>query len=218
MAAIEEIIQSKIKPAEKLTRLVELVTSKAISGHAFMDYFRQAPYSAKGTCADAMKHISLKNPEILAPCIDLLESAKIVIFTTFSFPFSPSSSFSHQGRRKEKGNPELLFRHSLLVAYINHPAPRVKWGVPETIGNLVKSQPEAAAKAIPYLLKNVSPEKQNTTVIRWCSAFALGEIVKFNPETRAQLVQVFNDLIKGEENNGVRNVFFKAQKFIEKGQ
>jgi len=103
-----------------------------------------------------------------------------------------------------------------LLEYINYQLPRVKWGVPEAIGNMAKDYPDKAAKAIPYLLKNTTDDKINTTVIKWCAAFALAEIAKYNPKTRNQLLPIFEKIIDKEKNNGVKNVYFRALKVIEK--
>ena len=94
--------------------------------------------------------------------------------------------------------------------------PRVKWGVPEAIGNMAKDYSDKAAKAIPNLLKNTIDDKINTTVIKWCAALGLAEIAKNNPKTRKQLVPIFEKIIKSEKNNGVKNVYVKALKAIEK--
>jgi hypothetical protein len=113
-------------------------------------------------------------------------------------------------------NPEILALYiDKLIGYINYPLPRVKWGVPEAIGNLAKRYPDETAKAVPYLLKNTTDEKQNTTVIKWCAAFSLTEIAKANKKTRKELLPVFLDIMKRETNNGVKNVYLKAIKSIE---
>jgi len=174
MTKIDEILQSKIKPKEKQTKLVEAVVSGKIPVKEFMAFFESAKDTDKGTCADVMKHVSAQKPALLAPFIDT------------------------------------------LLEYINYQLPRVKWGVPEAIGNMAKDYPDEAAKAIPYLLKNTIDEKINTTVIKWCAAFALGEIAKHSPKTRIQLLPVFEKIIKSEKNNGVKNVYVKALKAIEK--
>jgi hypothetical protein len=103
-----------------------------------------------------------------------------------------------------------------LIKYINYQAPRVKWGVPEAVGHLAKNYPDQAAKAIPNLLKNTTDDKINTTVIKWCAAFALAEIARYNPKSRKQLLPIFEKIIKSEKNNGVKNVYVKALKAIEK--
>ncbi len=174
MSKIEAILQSKLKPKEKQTKLVEAVSQKQITANEFVEYFKSASDVDKGTCADVMKHVSAASPEILAPHIDV------------------------------------------LVEYINYKAPRVKWGVPEAIGNLAKKYPEKVTKAIPNLLQNTVDNKINTTVIKWCAAYALAEIAKNNPETRKQLLPIFLHLIESEKNNGVRNVYVKALKAIDK--
>lgn len=174
MNKIKEILQSKIKPKEKQIKLVEAVVSGKVSAKEFMTFFESAKDVDKGTCADAMKHISVAKPEILAPHIPV------------------------------------------FIKYVNYELPRVKWGVPEAIGNLSKDYPEQTAKAISVLLKNTTDDKMNTTVIKWCAAYALAEIAKNNSKTRKQLLPIFDKIIKSEKNNGVKNVYIKALKVIEK--
>jgi len=112
-------------------------------------------------------------------------------------------------------DPEILAPYiDKLIEYINYPLSRVKWGVPEAIGNMSKRYPDETAKAVPYLLKNTTDEKQNTTVIKWCAAFALTEIAKFNKKTGRELLPIFNDIVERETNNGVKNVYLKAMKSI----
>jgi len=173
MPQIEEIIQSKIKPKEKQTRLVEALIDGIISTRELMDYFVTASDVDKGTCADVMKNVSAQNPTLLAPYIDI------------------------------------------LLEYINSPLPRVKWGVPEAIGNMARRYPEETAKAIPYLLKNTTDEIENTTVIKWCAAYALAEIAKSSTKSRKELLPIFNEITEKEKNNGVKNVYLKAMKLIK---
>lgn len=103
-----------------------------------------------------------------------------------------------------------------LVEYINYGLPRVKWGVPQAIGNMAKDYPDKVAKAVPNLLKNTTDDKVNTTVIRWCAAFALSEIAKHNSKTRKQLLPIFDKMIKKEQNNGVKSIYVKALRIIGK--
>jgi hypothetical protein len=113
--------------------------------------------------------------------------------------------------------PELLAPHiDVLLKYVNDKVPRVRWGVPEAIGNMARDYPAQVEKAVPYLLKNITDDEKNTTVIKWCAAFALAEIAKFNPGTRTRLLPVFEKRMKEEKNNGVRNVYAKALKAIER--
>ncbi len=170
MVKIKEILNSKNKPKEKLTNLVEAVKQKKISSKDFIEYFKYASDVEKGTCADAMKHISKDEPEILSTYIDE------------------------------------------LIKYINYDAPRVKWGVPETIGNLAQKFPKEVEKAIPKLLVNA---KDKSTVVRWCAAYGLAEIAKNNIKTQRELIPKFEEISKNEANNGVRNIYVNALKVMK---
>jgi HEAT-like repeat len=100
-----------------------------------------------------------------------------------------------------------------LIAYIDYKAPRVRWGCPEAIGNLAHKYPNEVEGAIPKLLANLN---DGSTVVRWCAAFALTEIAKYNLEKQEELTRIFLGLITSEQNNGVRNVYIKALKDIDK--
>jgi hypothetical protein len=80
---------------------------------------------------------------------------------------------------------------------------------------MAKMYPEETVKAVPYLLQNTTDEKQNTTVIKWCAAFALTEIAKSNAKTRKALLPTFDEITKRETNTGVKNVYLKAMKSIK---
>jgi HEAT repeat protein len=101
----------------------------------------------------------------------------------------------------------------LLIEYIDYKAPRVRWGCPESLGNIASKYPDKVEKAIPKLLGNL---KDKSTVVRWCAAYALAEIAKHSHKKQEELVTVFNKLIKIEQNNGVRNVYIKALKEIDR--
>jgi hypothetical protein len=113
-----------------------------------------------------------------------------------------------------KDKPEMIAPYvDVLIEHIDYTAPRVKWGCPESLGNLAKKYPEEVAGAIPKLFKNL---KDKSTIVRWCAAFALTEIAKYNQKKQKELTAKFRNLIKTERNNGVKNVYVKALKAIEK--
>ena len=79
-----------------------------------------------------------------------------------------------------KDDPDSMLPYiDVLVEYIDYKAPRVRWGCPESIGNLAPKYPHEVEKAIPKLLGNLN---DGSTVVRWCAAFALAEIAKYNLE------------------------------------
>jgi len=115
-----------------------------------------------------------------------------------------------------KDQPEIFLPYiGVLIDYINYEASRVKWGIPETIGNIAEKFPTKVEKAIPNLIKNT---KEDSTVIKWCAAYALSEIMKYNEKARKKLMSTVQNIIKTEKNNGVKNVYVKALKFIEKNE
>jgi hypothetical protein len=98
-----------------------------------------------------------------------------------------------------------------IIGHVNHELPRVKWGVPESIGNMAETFPDQVKKAVPALLKNTADA---STVVRWCAAFALSEIAVYNPKARKNLIPEIKKILKTEKNNGVGNVYLKAMKRI----
>jgi HEAT repeat protein len=113
-----------------------------------------------------------------------------------------------------KDSPDLMVPYiDILIEYIDYKAPRVRWGCPEAIGNLAPKYPYEVEGAIPKLLENL---KDESTVVRWCAAFALTEIAKYNLEKQEELVGIFLGLVTSEQNNGVRNVYVKALKYIDR--
>jgi hypothetical protein len=113
-----------------------------------------------------------------------------------------------------KDKPEIAAPYiNEMIDYINYKASRVKWGIPESIGNMAQKFPQKVEKTVPKLFINTEEE---STVVRWCAAFALTEIAKYNPKLQKELVPKFKKLIEKENNNGVKNVYLKALKIIEK--
>ena len=168
---IKEILNSLMKPKEKVSKIVESIKKDDTMFEQLMEIFRTGSDVEKGTCAEVMKFVSKDNPEIVVTYIDE------------------------------------------LIDNINHKASRVKWGIPESIGNLAQKYPKEVQNAIPNLLKNA---KDKSTVVRWCAGYAISEIVKYNSEVRDELIQKINEIINQEKNNGVKNVYLKALKHINK--
>jgi hypothetical protein len=109
-----------------------------------------------------------------------------------------------------KEKPELFKSYfKVLNDHINYDASRVKWGVPETIGNLAEKYPKETAKSIPNLMKNT---KDKSTVVRWCAAYALTNIARHNKNKQKSLVRNFKTILKKEKNKGVKNVYLDILK------
>ncbi|MEW6516454.1 MAG: hypothetical protein AB1439_06080 [candidate division FCPU426 bacterium] len=96
-----------------------------------------------------------------------------------------------------------------LIPCVTSRVNRVKWGVPEALGNLAEKYPEQVAKAIPNLLINA---QDPSTVVRWCAAYALAALLRHHPKARKTLEGKIKGIIIREKNNGVRKVYEKALK------
>jgi hypothetical protein len=113
-----------------------------------------------------------------------------------------------------RDEPEIVLPHiDFIIDHINDKAPKVKWETAEAIGNISRKYPNEVTKAVPKLFLNA---KESGTVIRWSAAFALTEIAKNNPKLRKELVPKFNEIAEEENNSGVKNVYVKALKILEK--
>ena len=171
MSKIEEILQSEIKPKEKITHLAnEIKKDKKFVGE-IVKHFASAPVGDQGHLIESLEYASQDNPELVAPHLDF------------------------------------------VICHLEDKAPRVKWECARIIANLALKFSDKTEKAIPALLKNT---KDKGTVVRWSVAFALGEIAKSNSNAERILLPKMKELIKKETNNGVKNVYFKALKVLEK--
>jgi len=113
-----------------------------------------------------------------------------------------------------KDNPEVAIPHlNEVINHLSFDAPRVKWEAARVIANVSSKYPDKALLSIDRLLFNT---KDKGTVVRWSTAFAIGEIAKFNKNKQRSLVSIIENLIKKEQNNGVKNVYQKALKIINR--
>ena len=148
--------------------------------------------------------LAIKDKKVLTEVFDILQTGTDV----------EKGTAAEVMKFVSKEKPELMLPHiDLLIEYVDYKAPRVKWGCPESIGNIASKYPRQVEKAIPKLLGNL---KDKSTVVRWCAAYALTEIAKSNKGKQKEFVATIHKLIKTEQNNGVRNVYLKAMKEIEK--
>lgn len=173
MSKIEEILQSKLKPKEKITLLAKGIKKDKKFIDEIVSYFEYASAGDQGHLIESLEYASKDNPELVAPHLDF------------------------------------------VIKHLEDKAPRVKWECARIIANLALKFSDKTEKAIPVLLKNT---KEKGTVVRWSVAFALGEITKNNPKAAKILLPKINELVRKESNNGVKNVYLKALKVIEKGK
>jgi HEAT repeat protein len=88
-------------------------------------------------------------------------------------------------------------------------APRVKWESAKVIGNIASSYVEDLDKSIANLLANSTHEG---TVVRWSSAFALGEILKLKTRHNKKLLPAIEGIVEKEEQNSIKKIYLDAIK------
>lgn len=102
----------------------------------------------------------------------------------------------------------LIFVTNTLTAK----APRVKWESARVIGNIAHLFPEKLEKPIDNLLANT---EHKGTVVRWSTAFALGEILKLKTEINKDLLPAIEAICDKEEKNSIRKIYLDAIKKIK---
>jgi HEAT repeat protein len=100
-----------------------------------------------------------------------------------------------------------------VTAALSDAEPRVKWESAKVIGNVAKCFESQAQQPIQQLLVNAHHEG---TVVRWASAWALGEILKLNTSLNTQLLPQVNALMENETDNGIQKKYADAVKKLKK--
>ncbi len=87
--------------------------------------------------------------------------------------------------------------------------PRIKWESAKVIGHTARLFPSQLAEATEHLLINAT---HSGTVVRWATAYALGEIIQFEAGQNPFLLDKVKELSEKEENNGVKKNYLSALK------
>lgn len=91
--------------------------------------------------------------------------------------------------------------------------PRVKWESARVIGNTAHLFRDNLDNAIVNLLVNSEHEG---TVVRWSSAFALGEILKLKTRHNKELLPTIEIIIDREEKSSIKKIYLAAIKKCKK--
>lgn len=103
--------------------------------------------------------------------------------------------------------------YDYLTSCLTDAAPRIKWESAKTIGNIVHLFPESVGKVIPALLEN---SEYSGTVVRWATAYALGEILVLQTKYNKELLPTVEALATQEEESGVKKKYLDAIKRLKK--
>ncbi len=83
-------------------------------------------------------------------------------------------------------------------------APRIKWESARVIGNIAHLYSNKLEEAIKNLLINT---ESTSTVVRWSTAFALGEIIKQHNNINRELVPAIKSICDREEKNSIKKIY-----------
>lgn len=113
-----------------------------------------------------------------------------------------------------KKKPEIITKKvfEFVTETLNEKAPRIKWESAKVIGNTVQLFPKKLDAVIVNLLNN---SEHSGTVVRWSTAFALGEIVKLNTSYNKELLPTIETIIKREEKNSIKKIYLDAFKKVK---
>ncbi len=138
---------------------------------------------------------SLPTDELLAIAGELKDSEKATCIEAMEFA--------------TKQNPKIADEDvfSFVTRSLTEKAPRVKWESAKAIGNIAHLFPEKLDRAINNLLMN---SENNGTVVRWATAFALGEILKLKTKHNQDLLPKIEALCGKETENGVMKKYLDA--------
>lgn len=98
---------------------------------------------------------------------------------------------------------------SFVTKSLTEKAPRVKWESAKVIGNIAHLFPSKLNKPIANLLINT---EYDGTVVRWATAYALGEILKLKTRHNKDLLPTIEAICDKEVENGVKKKYIDALK------
>lgn len=101
---------------------------------------------------------------------------------------------------------------AFVTKMLTDKAPRVKWESARVIGNIAPQFPTKLTKAIAHLLINA---KDNGTVVRWSSSYALGEILKLKTKHNKTLLPTVEAIYEEEQDNAIKKKYLAAIKKVK---
>ena len=112
-----------------------------------------------------------------------------------------------------KQNPTIANEEALhfITQTLTAETPRVKWESAKAIGNIAHLFPSKLDSTIANLLDN---SEHSGTVVRWSTAYALGEILKLQTPINEALLPTLETICNREEKNSIKKVYLAAIKTV----
>ncbi|MDR2009467.1 MAG: hypothetical protein LBQ22_03190 [Bacteroidales bacterium] len=110
--------------------------------------------------------------------------------------------------KPEIANERLL---DFITSALTEKTPRIKWESARIIGNIAHMFPDKLDTPIKNLIDNTD---HSGTVVRWSSAYALGEILKLKTNHNSRLKDIVMEIVNKEEKNSIKKIYSDAIKKI----
>jgi len=156
MSKIEEILQSKIKPKEKIVQLASALQKDKKLLSELIIFYENASTSEKGTCIEAIEYITAKDPKFAKSCLDFVisqinekeprvkwESCRIIANISEEFPDKAESAI-----------PKLIIN-------TKDDGTVVRWSAAAALTKIAASNPKTQKKLIPLFSEIVKKEKNS---------------------------------------------------------
>lgn len=171
-------------------QLTDIFRDKALKQKAKVEMISDLVISKKMTVDDLISFAEKTNDTEKATCIESIEFAT-------------------------KKQPAIATEKCLkfITKSLTDNAPRVKWESAKVIGNIAPIFPAKLQTAIKELLIN---SEYSGTVVRWATAYALGEIIKLKTDLNKELIPAIEAICLREEDSGVRKKYLDALKKAKK--
>ncbi len=156
MNKIEKILQSKLKPKEKITLLVEEIKKDKNFVGEITEYFAFASVGDQGHLIESLEYASQNNPEFVAPYLDFViihleDKAPRVKWEAARITANLAENFSV---KTEKAIPALL-KNAKDKGTV------VRWSAAFALGEIAKSNLNARKTLIPKMKEFIKKEKNN---------------------------------------------------------
>jgi len=154
MRKIEEILQSKLKPKEKITLLAEEIKKDKKFVNEIVGYFESVSAGNQGHLIESLEYASQNNPECVAAHLDFVikqleNKAPRVKWEAARIIANLSGKFSQQ---TQKAIPNLL-KNTQDKGTV------VRWSVAFALGEIVKHNPKTRKQLLPIFEKLLKSEE-----------------------------------------------------------
>lgn len=156
MSKIKEILQSKLKPKEKITLLAKEIKKDKKFVDEIVSYFESAPAGDQGHLIESLEYASQDNPEFVAPHLDFVirhleDKAPRVKWECARIIANLALKFSD---KTEKAIPALL-KNTKDKGTV------VRWSVAFALGEIAKSNSSIQKTLLPKMKELVKKEINN---------------------------------------------------------